>query len=283
MKEIFTNLMMSIFGFILILFGSTGLLGIIGIFLGFIGGFLMLIPILKDISIITGEGLTAFWQPKKPGKKISFTITKYGKLLFLPVEDKHEGLLYHNGKFFADNKGDQLQTQSGRDCVLSIAGLGVTLTTKMAGYTALLKKERKVDNYDDAVKKYLGPSKWSLFQQKFRGKNQPKDKYGVHNELDFLLDEQPQDVLKEKIVGETITFRDFLNYLKYAYNTLAVENAIDRERIDMMDRLNDYSQKAKNAVQYAIAIIIVIIGIGIAAYIFSGVDMGGMLNFFGGA
>lgn len=283
MKELFGNIIMSIFGLIMILFASSGLLGIYGIILGFIGGTLMLIPILKDISIIIGEGLTIFWKPKKIGEKISCTITRSGKLLFLPVEDKHEGLLYYKDKFFADDKGDQLQTASGRDACLILAGLGTTLNTRMTGYTNILKKEENINNYDDAVKKYLGPAKWQLFQQKYRGKQQPKDKYTVHKELDFLLDEKPVDELKEKIAGETIAFRGFIQYLKYAYNTLAVENAIDRERIDIMDRMNDYSQKAKNAISYAIAFIIIMVGLGVAAYIFSGVDMGGMLNFFGGA
>jgi len=282
MKEIFINIMMAIFGLIFIIFGSTGLLGIFGIFFGFIGGMLMFIPIFRDIGIITGEGLLPFWKAKKPGEKISFTITRNGKILFLPVVDKHEGVLYYNGKFFANDQGEPLQTRSGRDACLSISGLGITLSPKMMGYVGALRKNQNIPNYDEAIKKYLTPADYQTFLMKFRGKNNPKNRFEVEQEIDFLIKKEPKDFLKEHIIGETFAFRDFLHYLRYAYNTLSVKNAIERERLDIMQRMDDYSAKAKQAINYAIAFIIIMVGLGIAAYIFSGVDMGGMLNFFGG-
>lgn len=282
MKEVFINIMLAVFGFILIIFGSTGILGIYGVLLGFFGGILMFVVIVKDIGVILNEGLLPFWRPKKKGEKISFTLTRTGKLVFIPVIDKYDGVLYYNGKFFANDVGDSVQTASGRDACLSLLGLGVTLSPKQMAYTAWLDEEKKCSSYDKTIEKALGDVKYKAFLSKFRGKHAPKDKFGVKAELDFLLSENLADELKTEIVGETYSFRHFIHYLKYAYNTLSIQNAIERERLDIMQRMDDYSAKAKNAINYAIAFIIVMVGLGIAAYIFSGVDMGGMLNFFGG-
>jgi len=280
---IFITLIMALIGFMMVLLGSSGVLGIFGILPGFLGGTMMLMSTMTLIGPIIREHLVPHFKKLKDDEELSYHITRRGKIFPLIVTNRKEGILYWNKHFFADAKGGELSTPSGKPANLTLQRYGYTLDPKVLGYMSVLKREKKLrdgDEYDNALKHYLGLEGYISFVKKFREHKPLPDKYDIERELKWLLDyKKPVDTLEYNIAGEKIGFRSILGFMKYSYDTNATENAIEREKLDIMLRGQSYSPEAAKAIGYAIAVVIVLIGVGVAVYMFQSIDIGSM---FGG-
>lgn len=274
-------LIMAIMGFFMVILGSSGILGVMGIMLSFIGGMVMLMPVMMMIGTIAKESLFPYFKKLKKDELLTDVMTMDGDTYTIIAKDRKEGVLYYMGKFLADKKGKTYRTPGGKRKTYVLAGIGMTRNPKVDSYFTHLKEDKNIPGYEEAIQKYLGPDRYKIFVQKFRTKQFLPDKFSIFSEIRWLLDiDSPADALKEHIVGETVCFKDALTYMVYAYDTNATENAIEREKLDIMMRQENYMKaKTQQAIGLAISFVIVIIGIGIALYMFQNVDFA---SFFGG-
>jgi len=277
------NIIIAIAGFMLVLVGSSGILGLYGVMPGFMGGLMMLMSTITMIGTVFKERLTPYFEPLKKNEEITWHITRRGRMFPLKVLSRKEGLLYWKKRFFADAKGAELTSPSGKPLSLSLQRYGYTLDPKRSGYFSKLKKDKKLkdgDEYDEALELYLGPDGYTSFKAKFRDKKPLPDKFDIEDEMRWLLDyEKPVDALEYNIAGEVINFRDALGFMKYSYDTSAVENSIEREKLDIMMRNDSYAADAAKYIGIAMAAVIVIIGIVILLFALQSIDLG---SFFGG-
>lgn len=280
---IFATLILVLIGFILVLVGSTGVLGYFGILPGFFGGIMMLMSTMTLIGPIIKDGLTPYFTKLRDDEEISHYITRRGKTFPIIVTNRKEGVLYYKKHFFADTKGAELTTLSGKPASITLQRYGFTLDPIKTSYMSKLKLHKKLksgDEYEDALRHYLGPEGYKIFVRRFRTKKPLPDKYDIQTELKWLLDfQKPADALEYNIAGEKVGWKDILGFMIYSYDTNATENAIEREKLDIMLRNKSYNPEAVKAIGYAIAIVIVIIGIGIAFYMFQNINLGAI---FGG-
>jgi hypothetical protein len=276
-------IILAMIGFMLVLLGSSGILGLYGVVPGFMGGLMMLMSVISMIGVIIKERLTPYFEPLRKDEEITWHITRRGRVFPLKVTSRKEGLLYWKKRFFADAKGAELTSPSGKPISISLQRYGFTLEPKMSGYFSKLKFSRKLkdeDEYDEALELYLGPIGYATFKTKFREKKPLPDKFDIEDELKWLLDfQQPADSLEYNVAGETINFRDALGFMKYSYDTAATENSIEREKLDIMLRNASYSPEAMKFIGIAIAVFIIIIGVVVALFALQSVDFG---SFFGG-
>lgn len=287
MGTIFMMLMISVLGFLMVIFGSTGILGIFGIMPGFFGGIMMLMAFMMLVGPIMREGLLPYWAKLRDDEEITWHITRRGKFFPFIVKNRKEGLLYWNKHFFADAKGAMLTSLTGKAMSLSLQRYGYTLDPPTMSYFQKVKKDKKLktgDEYEEALALYLGKDNYEAFKKKFRDKTDLPDKFDIQDELTWLLDYQkPADALEYNIAGEVMGWKDILGFMKYSYDTAAVENSIEREKLDILMRQSSYNQEGLKAINYAIAIVIVLIGLGVAFYIFQNIDIGSTLGgLFGG-
>lgn len=279
---IMITIILAMIGFMLVLLGSSGILGLYGIIPGFMGGLMELMAIVTMIGTILKERLTPYFDPLKKDEEITWHITRRGRMFPLKVTSRKEGLLYWKKRFFADTKGSELISPSGKPLSISLQRYGYTLEPRMSGYFDKVKFSRKLkdeDEYDEALEIYLGPDGYESFKKKFREKKPLPDKYDIEDELKWLLDyEKPADALEYNVAGETINFRDALGFMKYSYDTAATENSIEREKLDILLRSQSYSPEAAKFIGIAIAIFIIIIGAVVALYALQNVDLGSFLG-----
>jgi len=279
---IMVTVVIAIVGFMLVLLGSSGILGLYGVLPGFMGGLMMLMSTITMIGTVLKERLTPYFEPLKKGEEITWHITRRGRMFPLKVLSRKEGLLYWKKRFFADAKGSELTSPSGRPLSISLQRYGYTLDPKRSGYFSKLKKDKKLkdgDEYDEALELYLGEEGYKSFKKKFREKKPLPDKFDIEEEMRWLLDyQQPADTLEYNVAGETINFRDALGFMKYSYDTSAVENSIEREKLDIMMRNDSYGADAAKFIGIAISVVIVIVGIVILLFALQSVDLG---SFFG--
>ncbi len=278
---IIVTVVIAMVGFMLVLLGSSGILGLYGVVPGFMGGLMMLMSTITMVGTIFKERLTPYFEPLRKNEEITWHITRRGRMFPLKVLSRKEGLLYWKKRFFADAKGSELTSPSGKPLSISLQRYGFTLNANFSGYFSKLKFDKKLkagDEYDEALELYLGEDGYKSFKAKFRDKKPLPDKYDIEEEMRWLLDyEKPADVLEYNVAGETINFRDALGFMKYSYDTSATENSIEREKLDIMLRNASYvSPEAAKYIGIAISVVIVIVGIIILLYAMQNVDFGSM-------
>jgi hypothetical protein len=173
-----------------------------------------------------------------------------------------------------EDKGSPLTwADTGIPISVSLQKCGVTVDLRQAQYQTKLERRGMLD-YEDALKRYLGPAKYTLFEGKFR--NTPEPQYEqISQELDYLLAQEPNDPLVEKVCGETVTFKNFLNWLKYAYHPLSAENAVDSEILETK-RENMAYRDIQKMQGLGKTIMLILIGLGIFVVIMA--TMGGQFG-----
>ena len=157
-------------------------------------------------------------------------------------------------------------------CSISLPRCGVSVDLKVAQYNAALVKNRELRDYDDAIREYLGPANYTIFYNTFRRDPKP-DVYAIYKEIQYLLDQEPVDPLAEKILGESIDFKAFLHYLKYAYHPQSAQNAMDSEVLMTKQMERGYKQIDKIG-SLGKSIVMIIIALGILLVILSTIDIG---------
>jgi len=68
-KMLIINIIIAIAGFMLVLVGSSGILGLYGVMPGFMGGLMMLMSTITMIGTVFKERLTPYFEPLKKTKK----------------------------------------------------------------------------------------------------------------------------------------------------------------------------------------------------------------------
>jgi hypothetical protein len=219
------------------------------------------------INLKTEDGI-------KTEKFIAFP-DNFGRLKIMIVNTRHEGICTKKGLGIIDDKGTEY-AWGNEPFSFGEPKLGMTIPVKAARYTELLEKNRDIKDYDEAVKEYLGDTKYKNFVEKHR-KIQDPDIFNINNELQNITDEpHSQNLLNEKIFGETWGFKNFAQFLKYAYNPIAMENVIETVKIWTKREQMGYKDTDK-AMSRAKAVVMVIIGVIILVVVLTSIDLGKIL------
>ena len=236
-------ILLGIAGFLIniasVIFG--GMFSILGVFAGTT---LLLFPLMQFPALVKQKKLMAFFQTKKDWEEMCLFVNDRFQIVPLNVSNKHEGVLTKNKLGLIQDKGTPL-TWGKERMSIAMQRSGVTVDLRNAQYTANLKKEKDIDDYEEMIRRYLGPLRYAQFYKVFRREPKP-DINHIQNELEFLLSVQDaNDPLDSKVFGETVNFRHYLQGLKYMYHPLSAENAMNAEKIQAKREAQDYGQAQK--------------------------------------
>lgn len=278
MKIIALLLTAAVMGFALAFIGGFLFGGTMGMMFSMLSGLLMFMPIIQLIGIAKTKGFLPLYVNLQEHEKFIGFPDSFGRLKILIVNTRHEGICYKKNFGFIDDKGTEY-AWGNSPFSLAMPKLGMTIDVKNAHYTELLEKNRKLQDYDDALRSYLGTEAYDTFCEKYRT-DTPPDIYDIYRELDRLIDEvKPNDNLEEKVVGETYGFKHFLRWLKYAFHPQSIENAIETEKIWTKRQQMGYKDVDKN-ISRAKAIVYVLFGLMIFIAVISSlnINLAGMLG-----
>lgn len=233
--------------------GFVGLaIAIVGAFLGgtfgimftMFGCVIEIMPILQVSSAIKEKRLIPFFMKLKDFEQISLFVNNRFQVFPFIFNNKHEGILQKKNIGMIDDKGTPL-TWGKLPCSISMQGSGLTIDLKMGHYMALLKNEDGIDDYEEAIRRYLGPMKYKEFFNRFR-KNPKPDIVAIRKELQYLINErEPNDFLEKGVIGETIDFKNFCSFMVYAYHPQSSQNAMDAEKIQVKREAMAYATTDK--------------------------------------
>lgn len=240
---------------------------------------LLVWPVLQVIGQIKRARLFPFLAGVGDDEHVTLFTDLRNRISPVTVNTKHEGILHKKRMGIIEDKGSPLTwADTGMPVSISLQKCGVTVDLKQAQYQNKLEKQG-IQDYEDALKRYLGPAKYTQFAEKYRGITEPQYEE-IEKELDFLLAQEPNDPLVEKVCGETVTFKNFLRWLKYAYHPLSAENAVDSEILETKREAMAYRDLQKMQ-GWGKLILVILIGLGIFIVILS--TMGPQLgSLFGG-
>ena len=272
-------ILLAIGGFALSLVGGAYFGGAYGAMAGIGAGLLMLVPLMQMITIGKQKSFLPLFVSLKDHEKYLHFPDRFGKLKTMIVNTRHEGICHKKGIGFIDDKGTEF-SWGGDPVSFGEPKLGMTVDIKNATFTELLEKNRSVKDYDEALQKYLGKETYNTFCDKYRTKDKP-DIYDINKELDTLINiKHPNDELKEKVFGETWSFANFCRFLKYAYHPLAMDIAVDSEKLWVKQEMMGYKD-AEKAMGWAKAIVWILFGLMIFIAVLSSLNLQGLGNMFG--
>jgi hypothetical protein len=218
-------------------------------------------PTMNIIGQVKKARLFPFLGGTKDDEQVTLFADVRNRVSPMIVNNKHEGILHKKEFGIVEDKGSPLTwADTGIPVSISLQKCGVGVDLRKAAYTNKLETDGLQD-YEEAVKRYLGPAKYTEFAKKFRTTSEPQYEE-ISKELDHLLEAEPNDPLSLKVCGETVTFKNYLNWLKYAYHPLSAENAVDSEILETKREAMAYKEAAKMQ-GWGKLIIIVLIGVGI--------------------
>jgi len=227
-------------------------IAIVGVFLGglmsymlvMFGCVLEVMPVLQVSAAIKEKRLIPFFMKLKDFEQISLFVNNRFQIFPFIFNNKHEGILQKKNIGMIDDKGTPL-TWGKLPCSISMQGSGLTIELKMAQYMALLKNEDGIEDYEEAIRRYLGPMKYKEFFNMYR-KNPKPDIVAIKKELQYLINErEPNDYLEKGVIGETVDFKNFCNYMVYAYHPQSSQNAMDAEKIQVKREAMAYATTDK--------------------------------------
>jgi len=244
------------------------------------GVVLCIFPTLQIIGQVRRARLFPFLAGTKDGEQVTLFADIRNRLSPIIMNNKYEGILHKKEVGIIEDKGTPLTWgDTGIPVSISLQKCGVTVDLKQAQYQHKLEKEEGIDDYEEAIRRYLGPAKYAIFADKFRNSTEPQYEE-IAKEMDYLLQTEPNDPMMKKVCGETVTFKNYVNWLKYAYHPLSAENAVDSEILETKREAMAYRdiQKLQG---YGKLILAILIGVGIFVVILG--TMGGQLfSLFGG-
>lgn len=263
-------LILSIIGLVLVFIGSA-MGNITGSMIGITGGFMLFFPVLQTSGIVKRFKLIPFFMTLKDHEQMNIMVDNRFRILPMIFNTKNEGMLQKKDVGLIEDKGT-LCMWGDIPCSISLPRCGVAVDLKMSQYNSILTKNRELRDYDDAIRAYLGPANYTIFYNTFRRDPKP-DIYAIYKEIQYLLDQDPVDPLAEKVLGETIDFKSFLHYLKYAYHPQSAQNAMDSEVLMTKQMERGYKQVDKIG-SLGKTIVMIIIALGILMVILSTIDIG---------
>lgn len=241
----------------------------------FMGTMFSFMAAISVIMLCYANKVSAVFDKLKQDERVAIYLTRGGDVVISVFKLVHDALLFRSGYGFMENNGWQLRWGK-KHAVLALQGYGDTLAPEQAGYHSQLKKEG-IKDYEEAIKRYLGPIKYVDFKRRFRVNPIP-DIFEIRKELEYLRTSKPADPLSFSINGETLDFKDMLNYQYYASTPIALENAVERERINEHELAFSYKPQDKS-IKWALAILLILIGAGVLIVMIGNTDLGAM---FGG-
>lgn len=286
MKQSIVWVSMMVAGAALVLLGIIGGPGLVGFFDGSItlmfGLFGVVITIFPTMGII-GQVKKARLFPLLGGIEDYEQVTLFAdirnRVFPVVVSTKHEGILHKKDLGIIEDKGTPLTwANTGIPISISVQKCGVTVDLKKAQYQAKIEKGEGIADYEEAIKRYLGPAKYTTFSEKFRNTTEPQYEE-IEKELSYLLEQEPNDPLITKVCGETVNFKNYLSWLKYAYHPLSAENAVDSEILETK-RENMAYREASKIQGLGKTILVILIGLGIFVVILAtmGPSLGGIFG-----
>lgn len=278
MSSIILYIVFGIMGFILLFLGGYFTGGITGMMLGLFGGMIMFMPIVMMIGYAKNKGFLPLYKNLKDNEKYVMFPDSFGRLKFLIMNTIYPGILHKKTIGYIDDKGTEFAFGPDKASI-GIPQKGVTVDLKNIHYNSLLKDDG-IQDYDDAIKNYLTNEQFIEFQNKFRQNLKP-DIYDINAELQWLQEiSNPTDELKKEVFGETVDFKDNLQSLKYIYNPISMENAVDTVKIWTKREQMGYKDLDK-AQSRAKMIVTIIFAVGIFIIMLTAVDWTNILSMFG--
>lgn len=253
--------------------------GIPGAFVGLMSSILPTFALMQMFMVAKDKNFLTLFVPLGENQKYIHYPDKFGKLHTIIVDIKHKGVAYKKGFGMIDDKGSEY---SWGDDPVSFGDptSGYTVSTKAAQYCGLLHREEKLNGYDDAIKTYLGKDEYTKFKEKFRKEPRP-DIYNINDEIEYLLHIKPEKELQKIVFLETYDFKDFLLFLKYNYNPIRLDAAVETEKIWVKQEAMGYKDPQR-AMNIAKAVAIVLFVLMIIIIVLSSVDLTGFLGMLGG-
>jgi len=249
----------------------------IGVAICLMGGFMMLFPIINLISEVKKKGLLPIIRGVGDNEKLSFFITDNNEMIPIPFNNKNEGILQRNGIGMIEDKGTTL-VWGDTPVVLIKQGCGVGIDLRQAQYISQLTSNG-IEDYEAAIKQYLGPAKYVDFCNKFRVNPQP-DELDIKRELQYLVRiNEPHDPLSQKVIGESINFKNWGRFLEYAYNPISAINAYEGVKIAMKRENMQYNKGEDKAMGFAKAFAVIAIVVVIVLVALQNIDLKGILPF----
>lgn len=253
--------------------------GTMGMMMGMFSGLLIFMPIMMMVGYAKNKGFLPLYRTLKDFEKFIFFPDKFGRLKILVMNTIHDGILHKKKLGLIDDKGTEFAFGDSRMSI-ALPRKGTSVDLKDIHYFSLLKKDDGIEDYDDAIKHYLGESTYDAFCEKFR-KNIKPDIYDINAELQWLIDyEFPKNKLEKDVFGDTVDFRDELQHLKYIYNPVSMENAVDTEKIWTKREQMGYKDVDKK-MSTAKAIVYILFGLMVFLIVISVIDWSQLGALFG--
>jgi hypothetical protein len=284
-KKMFIWMLIAMGGVSLSFAGGTYVGGVSAGMMGLMGGALCMIPLMQMMGAANQKRFMPLFETLKDNEKFIAYPDKYGKLGFfiLPKKNSKSPKIYYIPEYgIIDDKGTEYAI--GKDPISFMEpGLGMTIDIPSAEYTWRIRKEKGIIDYEEMVKTYLGDERYKLFQETFRKIAKP-DVYDIYAEINWLKDQAPQckEKLAVQVFGQTWEFKDFLAFLKYAFNPTNVNNIINTEKIAVKMEALGYKPESK-AFGWAKAVVLVLFGLMIFLAVLSilpGGGLGGILKHY---
>lgn len=259
-----------------------------GMMAGFMGGIICLIPTIQLILQAKQKGFLAFyWNLEEENniKKEKYCIvpSKFGKLRVIVAKMVSDGVIFIRRFGLIDDKGTEYSFGNS-PLSFVLPRLGFTKNIPSSQYHHLLKKEKGVNDWDEAIKKYLGPDQYTIFCSKFRKDPEP-DAEDIQAELQWLKDvKNPADKLDVLICGETISFHDDIEFYQYNYLPQMMKVYVDNEKLNSKQEGLGYrpADSGSKAMGYAKAAAVILIVVMVVIIALASVDLSSLGSFFGG-
>lgn len=225
----------------------------------------MFFPLMQMYLTLAGKKFLPLLAPPKKNEQMTLFVTERHNTYPIVFNNENEGVLTNEKFGHVEDKGTKLML-GGQPISIVLQKCGVAIDIEKAQYCFELYKEKGIDSYDEAVKAFLGPAKWVIFKKVCRRNPKPK-REDIEKEISYLLDQQPNDPLSARVVGETVNFKHFLNFMKYVNNPVATTNAIKKHMISIQARERGYkmgtgavwSDRAKAIAMILIVVMIVVV------------------------
>lgn len=259
-----------------------------GAMAGFLGGVICLIPTIQLILQAKQKGFLAFyWNLLEENsiKKEKYCIVpnKFGRLRVIVAKMVSDGVIFIKRFGLIDDKGTEY-TFGNSPLSFVLPGLGFTKNIPSSQYHHLLKKDKGINDWDEAIKKYLRPEQYTTFCKTFRVNPEP-DEDDIQAELQWLKDvKDPADKLEVLICGETVCFDDDLTFMQYNYLPQMMKVFVDNEKLNAKQEGLGYrpADTGSKAMGYAKAIAVILIVVMVVIIALSSVDLSQLGSFFGG-
>jgi hypothetical protein len=284
MKNVVIWISMSIAGLALsvILGGLLG--GLTMAIVGILSGIIMFVPLMQMITVAKNKRFLPLFfnlgeeNGVKKEKFIAFP-DQFGRLNILIAQIKYKGICFIKNLGIVDDKGTEYAF--GNDPIsFGEPRRGYTVNVKSAQYHYKLRRNKGVNDYDEMIRKYLGEEGYKTFLTRFRTNPEPSAS-DIQNEISYLIAAKPVDNLSELVFGETWSFKDDLNFLKYNYHPVSMKNAVDTERI-IQKRIDMGYKDTDKAMSRAKAVVLIVIAVVILIAVLSSLDLSKIGSFFGG-